>query len=509
MALKRSSKKQAAASSSLSAAGVGALNSTLDKLVAYVSLKSKGGVSLLAGNAKISHESIEEYTSTPEDYRIGVGKLQDFGFEVEYAADLWVRVSGTAKLFNAKMGLRFEKRNSEMYLPTQQTAANCLDMNSEYLEGMAFPQPIELHGRKATRKQPPAPKKAAPKKSAAKRRSMTASAAGSTTPSATPPTLTPNYHHLNVPGDIVNALNAGPVHAAGNKGQGVRAAMIDSGFGWDHPYFQGKGYNLAVELPAGNLTDTSGHGTGESANFLAIAPKAQLYGLSMDDTLRAFQHARDVLGVKIISNSWGSRLPTDGQFGTWDPYWSLILGEIALCAAAGMIVLFSGGNGGLSATASTPDVISVGGVYLDEFGTLNASDYASSFDSHRFPGQHVPFVCGLCGMRPKACYIMLPIPKGCDIDRSLGGIAFPNGDGTGKTDGWGVFSGTSAACPMVAGVVALILQAHPTADLAEVRQRLSKAKDVVAGASSMGDPAGPGFDAATGHGLVDADLAVQ
>lgn len=71
----------------------------------------------------------------------------------------------------------------------------------------------------------------------------------------------------------------------------------------------------------------------------------------------------------------------------------------------------------------------------------------------------------------------------------------------------GVFSGTSAACPMVAGVVALILSEFPGATLSEVRQRLYKAQDVTQGQSSMGDAAGPGYDAATGHGLVDAEQA--
>jgi len=60
---------------------------------------------------------------------------------------------------------------------------------------------------------------------------------------------------------------------------------------------------------------------------------------------------------------------------------------------------------------------------------------------------------------------------------------------------------------MVAGVVALILCKYPGATLDEVRQRLYKAQDVTKGQSAMGDLAGPGFDAATGNGLVNAAQA--
>ena len=227
----------------------------------------------------------------------------------------------------------------------------------------------------------------------------------------------------------------------------------------------------------------------------------------MVDIIESFQVARDDLAVQVVSNSWGSRWPTDGPNSTWDSFWSLVQAEIALCVAQGMIVLFSGGNGGMSFTASMPETISVGGVHADEQGTLNASDYASSFDSTRFPGQHVPEVCGLCGMQPRAIYITLPVPPRSEIDQGLGGGNFPNGDETRRDDGWGVFSGTSAACPMVAGVVALILSKYPGEDLNGIRNRLYNATDVTLGASAHGDAAGPGYDAATGHGLVNAQLA--
>jgi len=457
-------------------------NQSLNRLTAYVSVRSIGRTSVFAKEASLDHAHVQEFMAEPKDKHLVCGKLQDLGFEIERVSPLNVRISAPAKLFRKHMGLEFARRTggiAPLWAPTDETAANLMDTSIREIEGIAFPQPVELHG----------PPRKPPRGGV----------------SSTPPSL--GYHHLKVPNDIVKLLNARPVHGVGFYGQNVRAAMIDSGFHWSHPYFVSKSYNVKVSLPIDSDEDVNGHGTGESANLLAIAPKVRLHGLVMDDIIEAFEVARDDLGVQIISNSWGSRLPTDGPNGTWDPFWSLVQAQIALCVQQGIIVLFSGGNGGMSFTASMPETISVGGVFVDENGNKSASDYASSFDSTRFPGQHVPEVCGLVGMQPRAIYIALPIPSGCEIDRNLGGKRFPRKDETGKTDGWGVFSGTSAACPQVAGVVALILSKHPGANLAEVRQRLNQAVDVTEGESFMGDPAGPGVDAATGHGLVNAEQA--
>jgi serine protease AprX len=87
------------------------------------------------------------------------------------------------------------------------------------------------------------------------------------------------------------------------------------------------------------------------------------------------------------------------------------------------------------------------------------------------------------------------------VGDSLGNTGSP-------TDGWGIFSGTSAACPQVAGVVALLLQKDPNLTPAEVKDILKQsATDVTAGHSYMGDSAGPGPDAATGTGFVNAKWA--
>lgn len=279
--------------------------------------------------------------------------------------------------------------------------------------------------------------------------------------------------------------------------------MIDTGFQWTHPYFAASGYD--VHATADSEADPNGHGTGESANLLALAPRITLHGLSMADPVESLAVARDDLQVQLISNSWGTAFDTDGPDGHWDQYWAVLQREIALCAHKGIVVLFSAGNGGISFTASMPETISVGGAYIDEQGDLMASNYASSFDSFRFRGEHVPEICGLTGLRPRAMYVALPVPEGCEIDREYGG-PYPPDDGTAKDDGWAVFSGTSAACP---GIVALILGKYAGISTSEIKDRLHRATDVVSGVSAMGDAAGPGWDKATGFGLVNALEAMR
>jgi len=294
------------------------LNESLDRLTAYASVRSRGGINVFSGRATISAETVPEYLSTPDDKRSAIDNLQQKGFEVERVGPLSVRISGPAELFEKQMGAAFERQELEdnasrtvspLWVPTVDTTANLLDTGISELEGIAFPKPVTLHA-----------------------------------PSSTPPAL--RYYHLKVPDDVVRILNADPVHADGVRGRGVRTAMIDSGFHWSHTYFASRRYDLEVSLPAGSDNDANGHGTGESANLLAIAPETNLYGLAMVDIIRAVQVARDNLGVQVISNSWGSRADTDGPNGFWDPYWTLVQAEIALCVREGIIVLFSGGTGG-------------------------------------------------------------------------------------------------------------------------------------------------------------------
>ena len=189
------------------------------------------------------------------------------------------------------------------------------------------------------------------------------------------------------------------------------------------------------------------HGTAEAANIFSCAPNIDFIGVKwgINATL-AFKAASD-LEPGVMTNSWGYHLPGLTTLPNFlKPLEAAVLEAVIL---RGIIVCFSAGNGHIAFPAMMPDVLAVGGVHAranlvgnDFF--LEASNYASSFDSLIYPGRHVPDVCGLVGMQPGALYIMLPVPPGSAIDVGVSGGTHPNGDETSPNDGWAAISGTSS-----------------------------------------------------------------
>src|SRR5208282_6706879 len=102
------------------------------------------------------------------------------------------------------------------------------------------------------------------------------------------------------------------------------------------------------------------------------------------------------------------------------------------------------------------------------------------------------------------------VPPGSEIDHetSQPDDGLP-GDGTAVDDGWGVFSGTSAAAPQLAGVCALLLEKNPKLTPTDIKAILRRtARTVLVGnanpsSSDNGVPvqAGPGDNGAAGAGL--------
>jgi subtilase family protein len=337
-------------------------------------------------------------------------------------------------------------------------------------------------------------------------------------PSPLPPQV--RYHHLRVPGDLTWLLNVDLVHREGTTGKGVRVVMIDSGFAHGrHPYFGERGYRATTVLAPGATAidaDGNGHGTGESANLLAVAPDVTFFGIKLDNESDPSAGATILEGLQqslqfdpqVISVSLGYDLcdrSTNKQFASLPNSLKALEAEIQAVVARGVVVVFSAGNGHISFPGMMRDVISAGGVFVAADGRMIASDYASAFDSRIYPGRHVPDVCGLVGMMDNgAAYLMLPVPVGCELDRLQ--------DTTRGDVGWGVFSGTSAAAPQLAGVCALLLSKNSGLSPSDIKSVLrASARDVILGnanpASSetgVGMPAGMGSDGATGAGLFDA-----
>jgi serine protease AprX len=316
------------------------------------------------------------------------------------------------------------------------------------------------------------------------------------------------FHYLSLQ-DVVTTLRAGSCHRRGWTGRNVRVAMTDTGFA-RHPFFDRQGYliNRVHRSTTDPSVDLSGHGTGESANVLVVAPDCQLIGVKHDDYSAQALETALLQEPRVITNSWGWNIDAQSMqsLRTSNPnQWHEVNDVqriIEDATAQGVTFVFSAGNGHRSFPACLSSVVAVGGAALEEDGRFVASDYASSFHSQLVPGRVVPDLCGLVGhagkKSPQLGHIMLPVPPGSKLD----GSNLPDGL---KGRGWGVFSGTSAAAPQIAGVIALMLSAHDKLTPSEIRSVLvASTVDVTEGTTALGDVASPGLDVATGAGLIDA-----
>jgi subtilisin family serine protease len=334
--------------------------------------------------------------------------------------------------------------------------------------------------------------------------------------SAFPPRV--SYYHLHVPQDIARLLGVQDAHAAGITGQGVRVAMIDTGFYRHHPYYNtpiihsGRLLHITTHgvlgLPDSDPNrDEYGHGTGIASNVLAVAPGCDFHHIKDDgDPVAAFELAR-TLNPQVITCSWGwsegdvQQAFTQEPNGNFARYLRLLEQAIRDAVNDGVVVLFASGNGPLPGSwpSAMPEVISVGGALITANGTLMASDYATSFLSQVYPNRRCPDVCGLVGPASYGLLIMMPTEPNNQLDGEFSAV-----DGTQVGDGWLVASGTSSATPQVAGMVALLLQAQGPMTPAQVRATLQEmAVGVSQGVSASGHLATPQRpNLATGHGLV-------
>lgn len=456
-----------------------------EEVVAVVSPRSIGGVSLFEATAPITADNVGEFHSEASDIAAASKELRKLGFRVLQEGPVTISIAGSRKLFQEVFGAKLRKQKTEVmegreveYFavpgePAEQLLQPPGEL-SDLIEGVAIARPPELF-------ESPLPPIAPPDPAA--------------------------YRYLSVPDEVALVLRATRVHRLGTTGRDVVVAMIDTGH-YPHPFFSWHGYRILPTLLGPSQVDPStdnvGHGTGESANIFAAAPDIRLRPVKglIDPTGDFGVAATSTPAPQVITNSWGYDIDYPGA--ALDPYLWTLEAAVANAVASGIVVCFSAGNKGKQGfPASHPDVIAVGGVHVNYPNLdLEASSYASSFDSSLYPGRHVPDLCGLVGNQTaagSAPLILLPVQPGSGLDLA----------NTGATDdGWGIFSGTSAACPQVAGVVALLLEKDPTLTPTQVKNTLvNSVRDVTVGTSATGDTAGPGWDAATGAGLVDAKWA--
>lgn len=278
----------------------------------------------------------------------------------------------------------------------------------------------------------------------------------------------------------VQRIGSGIVHEGGNKGSGVKVAIIDSGIDYSHPDLGGC-FGSACKVSGGydfvnndtNPMDDNGHGThvagtvaasDDGLGVVGVAPEASLSALkvlaangsgSFSGVIAALEWAVDH-GIQVTNNSYGS---------SSDPG-SIVKAAFDNSAAAGILHIAAAGNSGTRS------------------GKGNNVGYPARYDS-------VVAVAATDKNDNRATFSS----TGPAVELSAPGVGI---NSTRLGGGYVEYNGTSMASPHVAGTAALVIAAG-AGNASEVRQILD---------STAGDLGAAGRDNLYGFGLVDAVSSV-
>jgi serine protease len=270
----------------------------------------------------------------------------------------------------------------------------------------------------------------------------------------------------------VPAVN-GPGVWPRTKGSGAVVAVIDSGVNevadLTGQLLPGRTY-LSGVVTAG-APDDNGHGTHVAGTIAAIsdndegvvgvAPEVKILPVKVLDA-EGFGSSSDIAAAVVWAADQGADVINLSLGGNYAPHYET---AVSYAISKGSLVIAAAGNSGnkdnaVSYPAALPDVVAV--------GALNQNLTPASYST-----------------------------RGNYVDLAAPGSGIVS---TGFEGGYESSSGTSMATPHVAGVAALLRAAHPTSTVTQLRQAIE---------SSLTDVHTPGFDTATGNGLVDAEGALE
>lgn len=301
------------------------------------------------------------------------------------------------------------------------------------------------------------------------------------------------------------------LHLLGYEGAGVRIALLDDGFHHTHRCFSGLRVVAARDFVNGDddVTDQDGqpvtgdetrtaqniHGAqvlsllagNDPGRFVGVAPKAEYILAKTEEYANEFPVEEDrwvagvewadSLGARVVNSSLGYNIWDDGTGYTYaqmDGATAVTTRAAEIAVQRGIVVVAAAGNEGdndwqyITAPADGPGVISVGAVDMPQPGQRDPVLAATSSRGPTADGRLKPDV-----VAPGQSVVVADV-RGSDYLRA---------------------SGTSYAAPLVTGVCALLLQAHPSWTPAQVQESLHDS------ATDLG-PSGP--DTAYGWGQVNA-----
>ncbi len=322
----------------------------------------------------------------------------------------------------------------------------------------------------------------------------------------------------------MQAIDATGAWDAGYTGAGVRVAVLDTGIDTTHPDLKP---NLNIALSTSfvpdepYIDDEDGHGTHVSGIIAAarngygavgVAPNAELVTIKVLDRTGSGDFSwvisgllyANAVGADIANMSLGAYLPRSGfeaEDGTWigadeiAGLVNLLTRVINYVTSNGTLVIVAAGNdaANLTGDASWISIPAECGAALSISATGPLgwwSDHSVSLDT---PASiYTDYGTGVDYSAPGGNVDPILYAQDNDWWYDLVFSTYPGG--------WAWMAGTSQACPHVAGVAALVLQAHPGASPAQVESIIAQSAD---------DLGKPGRDEWYGRGRVNAARAVR
>ncbi len=268
----------------------------------------------------------------------------------------------------------------------------------------------------------------------------------------------------------ISKIGATTVHYNGNKGTGIKIAVIDSGIDYGHPDLTGNykgGYNFVAKNS--DPFDDHGHGTHVSGTIAAldntfgvigVAPEAEIYAVKVLDGTGSGYNSDVIAGIqwsvnntmRIANMSLGSKITSRSLKNACDNAYN-----------KGLLLIAAAGNDGNAA------------------GTGNNVGYPAKYDS-------VVAVAAIDMNNLRAWFSS----TGPDVELSAPGVGVYS---TMKGGLYGNMSGTSMACPHAVGTAALVMKANPGFTNVQTRIRMQVTADNLGVA---------GKDNLYGYGLVNA-----
>lgn len=306
----------------------------------------------------------------------------------------------------------------------------------------------------------------------------------------------------------------------GITGEGVVVGIIDTGCCITHPDLVNQIWHNPGEIPNNgidddnngyiddingwnfqfnnnNITDSNGHGThttgtvagdGTNGTTTGMAPNVSMMILEFYNNVGAGEPSVWEAMQYAVDNDADVVTASIGWLHAWGPDRVMWRNVCEATIAAGIVVIYAAGNEGQCCN-SPPDEIRTPGDVPDviTIGATDCNDFIAGFSSR-----------GPVTWQGIAPWNDCPYPPGC-IKPSVAAPGVNTVSTSNNCSGYFSISGTSMATPHVAGTVALMLEANPNLDPAEVKEILQQT------AVDLGPP---GMDNDFGAGRVDALEAV-